>query len=131
MKRNYLISTEMHYKLISMDIMESIEVIKLYNRNIKRSHSFLLNVFAQTQNSCSAPEKLKFRLLLSGTLSLSASYHLFFLSSDPFPQPCCPVENYALCLCQAFIATLLFYPMISALSIIVKQNSPSVNSSFR
>ena len=32
--------------LISMDIMESIEVIKLYNRNIKRSHSFLLNVLA-------------------------------------------------------------------------------------
>ena len=28
-----------------MDIMEEIEVIKLYNRNIKRSHSFLLNVF--------------------------------------------------------------------------------------
>ena len=24
--------------------MESIEVMKLYNRNIKRSHSFLLNV---------------------------------------------------------------------------------------
>ena len=27
-----------------MDIMESIEVIKLYNRNIKRSQSFLYNV---------------------------------------------------------------------------------------
>ena len=26
-----------------MDIMEQIEVIKLYNRNINRSHSFLLN----------------------------------------------------------------------------------------
>ena len=31
-----------------MDIMESIEVIKLYNRNIERSHSFLLNVLDQT-----------------------------------------------------------------------------------
>ena len=27
-----------------MDTMESIEVIKLYNRTIKRGHSFLLNV---------------------------------------------------------------------------------------
>ena len=32
-----------------MDIMEEIEVIKVYNRNIKRSHSFLLNVLAATK----------------------------------------------------------------------------------
>ena len=32
--------------LVSMDIMESIEVIKLYKRTIKRSHSFFLNVLA-------------------------------------------------------------------------------------
>ena len=43
LKRNYLISTECVTSLVSMDIMEKIEVIKLYNRTIKKNHSFLLN----------------------------------------------------------------------------------------
>ena len=84
-----------------------------------------------TQSFCCAPEKLKLRLLLRGTLSFSTSYHLFCLSSDPLAQPCCPVENFALCLCQAFIATLLFDFSMSAPPIIEKKNSPSVSSSFR
>ena len=82
-----------------------------------------------TQSFCCAPEKLKLRLLLLGTLSFSTSYHLFYLSS--LAQPCCPVENFALCLCQAFIEALLFDFSMSALPIIEKKNSPSVSSSFR
>ena len=38
--------------LVSMDIMEEIEVIKLYNRNIKRSQSFLYNVLEETEHFC-------------------------------------------------------------------------------
>ena len=37
--------------LVSMDIMESIEVIKLYNRNIKRSYFLLLNVLDQSDKN--------------------------------------------------------------------------------
>ena len=40
-----------------------------------------------------------------------------------FPGPCCDAV-------QAFIATLLFDPSMSALPIIVKPDSPSVSSSF-
>ena len=65
-----------------------------------------------TQSFCCAPEKLKLRLLLRGTLSFSTSYHLFCLSSDP-------------------LAHLLFDFLMSALPIIEKKNSPSVSSSFR
>ena len=55
LKRNYLISTECVTSLVSMDIMEKIEVIKLYIRNIKRSQSFSYNVHGFLGNSKRKP----------------------------------------------------------------------------
>ena len=55
--------------------------------------------------------------------------------THPHPMVTTPTphrHNWAcVCSAQAFIATLLFDPSMSALPIIVKQNSPSVSSSFR
>ena len=52
--------------------------------------------------------------------------------SWPLPNPAITHrDNQACVAAQAFIATLLFDPSMSALPIIVKQNSPSVSSSFR
>ena len=50
-----------------MDIMEQIEDIKLYNRNIRRSHSFLLNVLDLNKYE----SYFKFILLLSGDINLN------------------------------------------------------------
>ena len=48
MKCNCLISTEMRYKPCFNGCNGINRSLKLYNRNIKRSHSSLLNVLAQT-----------------------------------------------------------------------------------
>ena len=48
---------------------------------------------------------------------------------DDHPVP--PTGITGFCGSQAFIATLLFDPLMSALPIIVKQSSSSVSSTFR
>ena len=48
-KCNCLISTEMRYKPCFNEYNGIKEVIKLYNRNIKRSQSFLYNVLDNTE----------------------------------------------------------------------------------
>ena len=40
-------------------------------------------------------------------------------------------DDFALCLCQAFISTLLFDPLMSTLPVIMKQNAPRVSTTFR
>ena len=77
--------------------------------NLRKKKVTNFSFTSLTINFCCALEKLKFKLLLPGIVSFSTIY-LFHLPSDPPTQACCPVENFALCLCQPFIATLLFDP---------------------
>ena len=60
MKRNCLISTEIRYKPCFNGYNGIIEVIKVYNGNIKRSHSFLLNVLGLIKLICAFQNLHKF-----------------------------------------------------------------------